>query len=143
MRIGQNPNGDISGCSEGLLYYAFSSRALRSLPLSVMMSGSYGWNSGNSDWGVRNGYGYFWSSTLGSYPGSRLLSFFSTNVYPMGGSNKPNGFTLRCVAQTKRGYSARAKIASEPETRAEYPPLPSSPSSFSLLSIPLTYFCIL
>ena len=63
------------------------------------MSGNYGWNNGNSDWGVKNGYGYFWSSTPYAYAGSYGLHLSSTNVNPKHGGGKPNGFTLRCVAQ--------------------------------------------
>ena len=74
-----------------------SSRALRSLPLSVMMSGYYWWGSGSTD---RKGeYGRFWASTPYSYTDSRSLYFNSTNVYPKGNGNKPGGFTLRRVAQ--------------------------------------------
>ena len=78
-----------------------SSRALRSLPLSVMMSGSYNWYNGNSDWGAKNGYGSFWASTPNSCTLSRHLFFYSTNVNPKYGNNKPNGFSLRCVARLK------------------------------------------
>ena len=77
---------------------ASPSRALRSLPLSVMMSGYYDWHNGNSDWGVKNGYGRFWSSTPYAYTSSHYLRFYSTNVYPKSGSGKPYGFTLRYVA---------------------------------------------
>ena len=76
---------------------SFSSRALRSLPLSVMMSGYYWWGSGSTD---RKGeYGRFWTSTLDSYTNSRLLTFYSTNVGPKNTYNKAYGFTLRRVAQ--------------------------------------------
>ena len=80
---------------------ASPSRALRSLPLSVMMSGSYNWYNGNSDWGAKNGYGSFWASTPNSCTLSRHLFFYSTNVNPKYGNNKPNGFSLRCVARLK------------------------------------------
>ena len=77
---------------------ASPSRALRSLPLSVMVSGYYDWN-GNADWGAKNGRGNFWSSTPFSYSDSRCLAFLSTNVYPKHGYNKPRGLTLRCIAR--------------------------------------------
>ena len=99
MRIGQNLHGDISGCSEGLLYYGISSRALRSLPLSVMMSGYFAWSSGGFN--SRGANGNFWASTPYSYTDSRYLRFDSTTVYPKSGASKPYGLTLRCVARFK------------------------------------------
>ena len=74
----------------------FRTRALRSLPLSVMLSGNLYWVYGNPD--NRGTYGHFWSSTPYSYTDSRLLVFGSTNVYSKSGYAKPGGFTLRCVA---------------------------------------------
>ncbi|MBR3180746.1 hypothetical protein IKF63_01555 [Candidatus Saccharibacteria bacterium] len=62
-----------------------------------MMSGYYDWN-GNADWGVKNSYGGFWSSTPYAYTNSHYLFFGSANVNPKNGG-KPGGFTLRCVAQ--------------------------------------------
>ena len=73
-----------------------SSRALRSLPLSVMLSGNLSWVAGNLY--NRGTSGYFWASTPTSYTNSRLLYFYSTNVSPKNNSDKPGGFTLRCVA---------------------------------------------
>ena len=78
---------------------AFPSRALRSLPLSVMMSGSLYWASGNLN--NRGTGGSFWASTPGSYTDSRYLDFYSTNVYPKRNYYKPSGLTLRCVARFK------------------------------------------
>ena len=77
-------------------YLRFPSRALRSLPLSVMMSGNLGWSSG--DLFSRGTYGFFWASTPYSYASSRLLYFRSANVDPKNGGGKPSGYTLRCVA---------------------------------------------
>ena len=63
-----------------------------------MMSGDFYWYSGYVG---RNGmYGRFWTSTPFSYTSSRDLYFYSTNVNPSYGNNKPSGLTLRCVAQT-------------------------------------------
>ena len=76
---------------------ASPSRALRSLPLSVMMSGYLTWNSGNLT--NRGTYGNFWSSMSSSYANSRYLYFNSTLVSPKNGYYKSNGFTLRCVAR--------------------------------------------
>ena len=76
---------------------SFSSRALRSLPLSVMMSGILYWSSGNLN--NRGTDGYFWSSTPYSYTNSRGLGFGSANVNPKNGSSKPFGSALRCVAR--------------------------------------------
>ncbi|MBR3180556.1 hypothetical protein IKF63_00555 [Candidatus Saccharibacteria bacterium] len=73
-----------------------SSRALRSLPLSVMMSGTLDWVNGNLN--NRGTYGYFWASTPYSYTNSRHLYFSSTTVGPRNYHNKPYGFMLRCVA---------------------------------------------
>ena len=73
------------------------SRALRSLPLSVMMSGLLTWNSGNLyDKGT---YGYFWSTISYSYTVSRGLLFKSTGVSPAYNSYKPYAFALRCVTR--------------------------------------------
>ena len=74
----------------------FPSRALRSLPLSVMMSGNLYWVYGNPD--NRGTYGNFWASRPYSYTDSRLLVFGSTNVYSKSGYYKLGGFPLRCVA---------------------------------------------
>ena len=75
-----------------------SSRALRSLPLSVMLSGYYGWGSGNLI--ARGTGGGFWASTPGSYTYSRHLYFYSTNVTPKNSNlSKPDGLALRCVAR--------------------------------------------
>ncbi|MBR3180514.1 hypothetical protein IKF63_00305 [Candidatus Saccharibacteria bacterium] len=63
-----------------------------------MMSGILSWGSGNLY--NRGTAGYFWSSTPYSYTDSRGLVFSSTYVNPKYGDHKPNGFTLRCVAQT-------------------------------------------
>ncbi|MBR2709919.1 hypothetical protein IKE72_02475 [Candidatus Saccharibacteria bacterium] len=62
-----------------------------------MMSGNLAWGDGN--FYIRGTYGGFWSSTPGSYAGSRVLYFNSTEVLPKGGSSKPYGLALRCVAQ--------------------------------------------
>ena len=75
-----------------------SSRALRSLPLSVMLSGGLYWLNGNLN--DRGTNGYFWASTPNSYTHSRRLGFGSTNVVLKNDGYKPGGFTLRCVAQT-------------------------------------------
>ena len=77
-----------------------SSRALRSLPLSAMLSGYLYWSSGNLV--VRGTSGYFWASTPYAYTYSRTLYFYSTLVSPKHGDVKPNGFTLRCVARIFR-----------------------------------------
>ena len=77
------------------LFFAPPSRALRSLPLSVMMSGNFYWGDGNLN--ARGAYGFFWSSTPYSYTYSRYLNFGSTNVNPKYGFHKPHGLTLRCV----------------------------------------------
>ena len=82
-------------CSK--FFCIFPSRALRSLPLSVMMSGLLDWNGGSL--GNRGTNGYFWASTLFSYTRSRNLGFGSTDVYSKSNADKPHSFTLRCVAQ--------------------------------------------
>ena len=84
----------------------FSSRALRSLPLSVMMTGDLRW--GSSSLVNRGTNGGFWVSTLNSYTLSRRLGFYSTNVSPKSGGDKPGGFTLRCVARFTCTFSSRA-----------------------------------
>ena len=100
MRIGQNLNDNISGCSEDIVYLGnFPSRALRSLPLSVMMSGNFDWLSGNL--GNRGVGGRFWASTLSSYSHSRDMSFGSTNVNPKNSNGKLSSYSLRCVAHPK------------------------------------------
>ena len=81
-----------------------SSRALRSLPLSVMMSGYYDWHNGNSDWGAKNGRGVFWVSTSDSYTNSRVLYFYSIIADPKRGNHKSSGFTIRCVARLKKRF---------------------------------------
>ena len=75
----------------------FPSRALRSLPLSVMMSGDLYWIYGSL--GGRGTNGHFWASTPYSYTSSRDLYFSSTNVYPKSGNDKPYGLPLRRVAR--------------------------------------------
>ena len=71
---------------------------LHKMPLSIVFSGYYYWVSGSLDY--RGSYGYYWSSTPASnYYSAYNLNFNSTYVYPQGGSNKPNGFTIRCVAR--------------------------------------------
>ncbi|MBR3180934.1 hypothetical protein IKF63_02545 [Candidatus Saccharibacteria bacterium] len=72
------------------------SRALRSLPLSAMLSGYRVWGSGSLS--SRGTYGYFWSSTPYTYTNSHALGFSSTNVGPKNSYHKPYDFTLRCVA---------------------------------------------
>ncbi|MBR3180650.1 hypothetical protein IKF63_01035, partial [Candidatus Saccharibacteria bacterium] len=79
---------------------AFPSRALRSLPLSFMMSGYYGWGSGNLIY--RGTDGRFWVSTPVTYTSSRYLYFGSSNVIPKYGDYSPSGFSLRCVAFPSR-----------------------------------------
>ena len=61
------------------------------------MSGYLFWGSGTLY--SRGTYGSFWASMPLSYTDSRHLHFSSTFVIPKFGSNKPYGFTLRCVAQ--------------------------------------------
>ena len=78
-------------------FCAFPSRALRSLPLSVMMSGILGWGSGNLN--NRGMYGNFWSSTSLPYTYSRYLNFSSTGVNSKNNTNKTYGFPLRRVAR--------------------------------------------
>ena len=79
-----------------LVFCAPPSRALRSLPLSVMMSGHLYWANGGP--GSGGTYGSFWSSTPFSYAASRYLYFYSTNVDPKYGYSKPHGLALRRVA---------------------------------------------
>ena len=83
-----------------------SSRALRSLPLSVMMSGNLNWNSGNLV--LRGTGGYLWSSTPYAYINSRYLYFYSSVVGPKDGSSKPYGLALRCVARFLCAFPSRA-----------------------------------
>ena len=90
-----SPTVSLSAASPDFLA-PFPSRALRSLPLSVMMSGVLYWVNGIL--GNRGTNGYFWASTPYSYTSSRYLNFRSTNVSPKYSGNKPDGFTLRCVA---------------------------------------------
>ncbi|MBR3180869.1 hypothetical protein IKF63_02200 [Candidatus Saccharibacteria bacterium] len=68
-----------------------------------MLSGYYDWK-GNADWGVKNSYSRFWTSTPSSYTDSRYLYFNSTNVGPKGGLNKPGGLALRCVSRQKKNH---------------------------------------
>ena len=75
---------------------ASPSRALRSLPLSVMLSGVLDWRSGSLS--NRGTIGYFWASTPYSYADSRYLYFHSTYVNTKANFNKPYGLALRCVA---------------------------------------------
>ena len=97
MTTGRKNTGDISGCSEDIAYLGnFPSRALRSLPLSVMVSGYYGWQGGGLF--NRGMYGHFWTSTPNSYTNSQYLYFYSTLVGPKNNTYKPYGLTLRCVA---------------------------------------------
>ena len=100
---------------------AFPSRALRSLPLSVMMSGYLFWGNGNLS--TRGTYGYFWSSTPGSYVGSRYLYLTSTNVGPKNGYGKSYGLSLRCVARFFRTSTYAQKIIAPflPEPSAAFP----------------------
>ena len=83
--------------SKFFFLYFVSSRALRSLPLSVMMSGILYWGSGTLY--DRGTHGLFWTSTPYSYTDSRSLNFVSAGVCPQGGGNKPYAFALRRVAQ--------------------------------------------
>ena len=81
---------------------ASPSRALRSLPLSVMLTGNFYWVNGIP--GIRGTSGYSWSSTpitsgTYKYVYSRYLDFNSARVGPTNGNAKPYGFTLRCVAR--------------------------------------------
>ncbi|MBR3163822.1 hypothetical protein IKF15_00730, partial [Candidatus Saccharibacteria bacterium] len=73
------------------------SRSLRSFPLSVIMSGLYSWIGGSL--GRRGTGGYYWSSTPYAATNSRSLLFSSTGVSPQGDINKPDGFSVRCVAR--------------------------------------------
>ena len=95
----QNGTGNITGGDtlKAIDNNQDSSRALRSLPLSVMMSGYIPWDSG-----ALNGRGvnsFFWSSTPYAYTHSHHLYFYSTNVHPKNGHYKPSGLALRCVAR--------------------------------------------
>ena len=73
-----------------------SSRALRSLPLSVMLSGDLNWFSGFL--GSRGTRGYFWASTVSADVNASFMDFDSAKVRPQNGAYKPYGFPLRCVA---------------------------------------------
>ena len=92
-----------------------SSRALRSLPLSAMMSGNLGWSNGNLN--ARGTYGDFWSSTPNSYTNSRNLYFGSASVNPKGGDYKPYGMALRCVARPSANTPTK-----KPIFQRRYPP---------------------
>ena len=76
---------------------ASPSRALRSLPLSVMMSGTLYWGNGNLN--LRGTGGYFWSSTPYTYTHSHSLNFDSSNVGSKYGYDKTRGLSLRCIAR--------------------------------------------
>ena len=89
--------------SKFLFPATFPSRALRSLPLSVMLSGVLNWGGGILS--ARGTYGSFCASTLYSYINSRRLGFDSTNAGTKGNSNKPFGMALRCVARFTYTFS--------------------------------------
>ena len=73
------------------------SRALRSLPLSVMLSGRLLWFNGDpSNRGV---YGFFWLSKSKTYIKSNNVYFTSNEMYGRGDFEKLYGFPLRCVAR--------------------------------------------
>ena len=76
---------------------AAGSTMLRSSPLSIIFSGYYHWVHGNLY--NRGSSGSYWSSTPYSSVNARSLYFNSTNVNPQHNSNKPYGFTVRCVAR--------------------------------------------
>ena len=61
------------------------------------MSGYLGWGSGNLIY--RGTDGRFWASTPVTYTSSQRLYFYSTNIYPKNGDNKPYGLPIRCVAR--------------------------------------------
>ena len=86
----------------------FHPRALRSLPLSVMMSGYLSWSHGNHS--NRGTGSVFWASTLSSYIFSRHLRFYSTNVSPKDNGYRPYGFTLRRVTLTFRNFHPCSKF---------------------------------
>jgi hypothetical protein len=46
----------------------------------------------------RGGYGTYWSSTEFN-TGARVLDFNSSVVDPAGGTNRSQGFSLRCIAE--------------------------------------------
>ncbi|MBR3180979.1 hypothetical protein IKF63_02785 [Candidatus Saccharibacteria bacterium] len=75
-----------------------------------MMSGLLYWGSGNLV--VRGTSGYFWASTPYAYTYSRYLGFYSTNVTPKDGDNKPSGFTLRRVAQSSSKMRVKSSESS-------------------------------
>ena len=70
---------------------------MHKLPLSIPFTGNYYWQGGNLNYRGTNGY--FWSSTVYDATYARHLNFNSTYVGPQNGSNKVNGFTVRCVAR--------------------------------------------
>ena len=73
------------------------SQKMRSVPLSIIFSGSFYWVNGGL-YG-RGTDGSYWSSTPYASTNSRRLVFNSTYVNPQGGYNKSYGFTVRCVAR--------------------------------------------
>ena len=101
-----------------------SSRALRSLPLSVIMSGNLSWNSGYPN--NRGAYGFFWASTLYSYTHSRSSGFYSINVNSKSNGVKPGGLALRCVALTFRNFHPRSKFRVSLHDSFQSSPQPSS-----------------
>ncbi|MBR3204181.1 hypothetical protein IKF81_00665, partial [Candidatus Saccharibacteria bacterium] len=66
-------------------------------PLSLVYSGYYYWVNGILY--LRGSYGLFWSSAPYSTAYAHDLNFYSTRLIPQNGSNKINGFTVRCVGQ--------------------------------------------
>ena len=102
----------------------FSSRALRSLPLSVMLSGDLHWSSGTLN--SRGTLGHFWSSTPYTYARSLSLYFFSTSVNPKDGDYKPDGLTLHCVALTFQNFHPLSKFLFSLHSFFQSSPQPSS-----------------
>ncbi|MBR3204400.1 hypothetical protein IKF81_01825 [Candidatus Saccharibacteria bacterium] len=74
-----------------------SSLNVHKTPLSLVYSGGYAWVNGNLN--LRGSRGHFWSSTPYSTANAHFLSFDSTRLIPQYGSNKEDGFIIRCVVQ--------------------------------------------
>ncbi len=80
--------------SDGTETIASSENKIRTLPLSLVRSSNYDWTTG--DPGSRNSIGRFWSSLSSNNVLSASL-VFRNGVISMSSSNRPNGFTVRCI----------------------------------------------
>ncbi len=95
--VGTNTWDAFSSGSLPAATHEASATALISAPLDFVRSGRYGWSNGTLNY--QGSYALYWSATAYSGTNAYYLDSNSSRIFPRRGSNKGNGYSVRCVSR--------------------------------------------